>query len=266
MIEPFVALGPFGYLVGRHHGGELCSHPSGVYHLALGIAGVHADARHGDAGNGGIEVLVLQFAEVTAVDGVGPVASEVLHVKIVCSHAYLLVGIEGDAHLTVVHLLMVAQPAYGSHYLRYASLVVSTEQRRAVRNDEVFADVLKEFGEVRSTTYDAFGERDVLAVVVLYDARLDVGAGTVGRRVVMTDKAYDRTVGLAHPCWQVCWQRGIQVAFPVQRHIRKSLTLHLFFEIAREVQLFPRAWHASRLFCRLRVKPCILYESILYLH
>ena len=171
--ETLVALRRLGSFVLRQGGNELVGDEAGVQHLALGIAGVHITAAYGYFGTGGVEVLVLQFAHLAAVHRVGPCATEPLHVEPVGPHADFLVGVEGDAHSSVLHFGVLLQPGHGRHYLGNAGLVVGPQQRRPVRHDEVFAHVLLQFGELADACHDAllFVQHDVAALIVPDDAR-----------------------------------------------------------------------------------------------
>ena len=95
----------------------------------------------------GIEVLVFQVAQVAAVHGVCPLASELLHIEVVCSHTDFLVRVEAHAYIAVLNLVVVAQPAHCLHDFRDTGLVVSSEQRMSVGHDQVFSLVLQQLRE-----------------------------------------------------------------------------------------------------------------------
>ena len=155
MIESLVTLGLLGSLIAGKHRCKLDSKPVGIHHLVFGIARMHTDALDAYLGTGGIEVLKLQLAQVTAVDGISPFAAELLDIEVVGAHANLLVGIESHAYVTVLHLLMVAQPAHGLYDLGNASLVVGSQQGCSVGHDEVFAHVIEQLGELLGTADNA---------------------------------------------------------------------------------------------------------------
>ena len=77
-------------------------------------------------GTGGIEVLKLQFSDITTIHRIRPFASELLHVEVMGTHTNLFIGIEGDTDLTVLDVLMFLQVHHCLHNLGNASLVVST--------------------------------------------------------------------------------------------------------------------------------------------
>ena len=179
----------------------------------------------------GIEVLVLQFAEVAAVDGVGEVAPEALDVKIACAEAYLLVGIECHTYGAVGYVGIVAQVAHGLHYLCYAGLVVGTEQG----GGGLFSDIAAE----RSIgTYNVFTR-----LIIVGDVGAYAGTGAVGGRVVMGYEAY---------CGQVLGigvgRKGcIEVALVVEHHVVETFADHLVAQEAGKDPLLRRAGSGLRI-------------------
>ena len=100
---------------------------------------MHANALDVNLCTGGIEVLVLQFAQVSAVYCVCPFAAKLLYIKVVCALTNLFVGVKGHANVAVFHLVMVAQPAHGLHNLGNSCLVVCSKECGSIGYDEVFA-------------------------------------------------------------------------------------------------------------------------------
>ena len=62
MIEALVTLCVFGSFGARKHGDELIGDAYGVEHFVLCITRMHVAALEGDAGAGGVEVLIFKFA------------------------------------------------------------------------------------------------------------------------------------------------------------------------------------------------------------
>ncbi len=122
--------------------------PEGVDQLVLGVAGVDVVALDEDDGGVGAEGLVLDLAEVRAVEGVGVVGAEGLDVEVLGAAADLLVGGEGDADRAVEELGVVLHPGHRGHDLGDAGLVVGAEQGGAVGVDERVADDLGQVGVV----------------------------------------------------------------------------------------------------------------------
>ena len=147
VVEALISLCGLRSLVLRQHRRELRRQPVGVHHLVLRIARVHAYALYVYLSRRGVEVLILQVSEVSAVHGVCPFASEFLHIEVVGAHSDFLIRVESHTDVTVLYLVMVAQPAHGLHYLGYSRLVVSPQQGVAVGHDDVLALMLKQFRE-----------------------------------------------------------------------------------------------------------------------
>ncbi len=82
-----------------------------VLHLALGKAGMRADALDGDGGAVGREGLVLDIARGFAVHRVGEIGAELLQVGLVDAAADLFVGGEQDLDRAVLDLRVVSGTA-----------------------------------------------------------------------------------------------------------------------------------------------------------
>ena len=134
---------------------ELTCQAAGVDHLALGISCVHTASLNGHLSRCGIEVLILQITDITAVHRISPVTSELLHIEMVGTHADLLVGIEGHTNLAMLDLLVIAQVAHGLNYLCDARLVVGTEQRSAVGDNQILTFVGKQLWKFLRRRNDA---------------------------------------------------------------------------------------------------------------
>ena len=126
MVESLIAFCRLRTLVGRQQLGKLRSQHIGVHHLVFCIAWVYAYAFDEDLGAGSVEVLELQFPQVATIHGISPVAAELLHVEMMGTHTNLLVRVEGDADLAVLHFRMVFQPAHRLNDLCDTGLVVGT--------------------------------------------------------------------------------------------------------------------------------------------
>ncbi len=223
MIESLIALSGLRTLVGRQHGGKLRCQHTGINHLALGISGMHAHALDSDFRPGGIEVLKFQLAHVAAVHGVSPLAAKLLNVEVMCAHANLLVRIEGYAYVTVLHLLMVAQPAHRLYYLGNASLVVGTEKCLSVGHYQVLAHMVKQFGKFLRTRHNALAQLNVAAVVVAHYPCLNVGAAAVGTGVIMADETY-----CGHFLTGVRLQGGVDISHLVHLHVAQPFLFKFF--------------------------------------
>ena len=112
---------------------------------------MHAYALDVNLCTGCVEVLVLKFAQVAAIDSISPLATKLLHIEVVSTHTNLLVWIKSHANIAMLNLVMVAQPAHSLNNLGYASLVVGSEQSGSIGNDNVLADVSLKFWEFGRT-------------------------------------------------------------------------------------------------------------------
>ena len=120
----------------------------GVLHLALGKAGMGADAFDRDRGAIGGEGFVLDIPGGFAVDGIGEIGAELFQVGLVDAAADLFIGREQDLDGAVLDVRIVDQEMRRIHDFGEAGLVVGAEQRGAVGGDDVVADLVGERGIV----------------------------------------------------------------------------------------------------------------------
>ena len=165
-----------------------------VLHLALGKAGMGADAFDGDGGAVGRKRLVLDIPRGFAVHRVGEIGAELFQVDLVDAAADLLVGREQDLDRAVLDLRVLNQELRRIHDLGEAGLVVGAQQRGAIGRDDVVADLVGERGMIGGA--DHLGrvgrQHDVAAAIIPHDLRLDVLAGAIGRSVHMRAEADHR--------------------------------------------------------------------------
>ena len=95
-----------------------------------------------DLGAGGVEILILQRSQWSAVHGVGKVRPQQVQINIVGPSPHFLVGGDADRHPTVRQLRVLCQVGHSREDLRHARLVVGPQQRRAVRHDQLLADLV----------------------------------------------------------------------------------------------------------------------------
>ena len=156
-----------------------------VDELALGGAGMDADAVERHLQLDRRPRLVLDLADDRAVERVREVGPEGLEVEVVDAAPDLLVDGEPDARARARHLGMRDEPGDRRHDLRDSGLVVGAEQRRAVRGDDVVPDALREQCARRGREPG----HEVAAVVALVHLRLDAGAGRVGADVDVREQS-----------------------------------------------------------------------------
>ena len=199
---------------------------------------MHAHALDVDLGSSSIEVLVFQIAQVTAVDGVCPVAAELLYIEVMGAHADFLVWIEAHADVSVLDFLMVAEVAHCLYDFSDARLVVCTEQGSSICYDDVLALVRLEFREFFYAGDDARTEFDILAVIILDDAGLDVFSAGIRTGVHVRDEADGRSLFLG-----IALQGGVDVAHIVHLYVAQTFFLQFVLQVLGKIQLFCRAWH-----------------------
>ena len=135
----------------------------------------------------GVEVLILNLTELTAVDGVGHRGGELRSVEVVRAAANLLVRREADGNGAVRDLRMREQLRAGGDDLGHARLVVRAEERRAVGHDQLLPDIALQRRIVPRREHRR-AERQ-LAALIAHDARLNVFAARGGRGVHVGDQA-----------------------------------------------------------------------------
>ena len=206
----------------------------GVFHLALGKAGMGGDALDGDGGAVGGKGLVLDIARAFAVHRVGEIGAELFQVRLVDAAADLFVGREQDLDGAVLDLGVVEQELRGIHDLGEPGLVVGAEQRGAVGRDDIVADLVGE-RRVLGGADDLRGigrQHDVAAAVVLHDLRLDVLAGAIRRGVHMRAEADHR-----HLLGGIGRDRRVDIAVLVEMGVGKTHRLEFGGEQAAQVLL-----------------------------
>ena len=85
MEKAFITGRMFGTLRDRQPRGELYRQQRCVQHLVLGISRMYVQPFENDFGSGSIEVLVFQLADLSAVDRIGPFATELFDIEVVGS-------------------------------------------------------------------------------------------------------------------------------------------------------------------------------------
>ena len=191
-----------------------------VLHLALGKAGMGADALDGDGGAVGGKRLVLDIPGGFAVHRIGEVGAELFQIDLVDAAADLFVGREQDLDRAVLDLRIVDQEICGIHDLGEAGLVVGAEQRGAVGRDDVVADLVGQRGLLGGADHLCWIRRqhDIAATVIPHDLRLDVLARAIRRGVHVRAEADHRhlLVGIGR-------DRRIDVAVLVEMGVARPI-------------------------------------------
>ena len=144
----------------------------------------------GHGGSSGVEVLVFELPELTAVDRVGKFGTELLHVEEIGTATHLFIRGEADGERSMGSVGVLVQVLHKRHNLRHARLVVGTEQRGAVSHDKVVANMLRKRGEVLLVEHhtELLVDDDGATLIVLDDAGVHALAARLGCGVHMGDE------------------------------------------------------------------------------
>ena len=165
------------------------------------------------------------------------------------THTNLLVGVEGNADISVTDVLMVTQIAHGLYNLCDTGLVVGTQQGVSVSHNQVLASVVQQFREFLRTADDTFRELDLTTIVVADDLWLDVGSAAIRTSVVVGDEADGR-----HLLLDIRGKGRIEITLLVEFHVFQSFAFEFFFQVLGKDQLFRGTWHTLAVLSRLRVE------------
>ena len=191
VVEALVALGVGRGLGGRQQIDQLHGHENGALHLVFGRAGVDVHAMNGDLSAGGVEVFILQLAQLAAVYGVGHRRAEARHVEVVGAAAHLLVGGKAHGNAAMGDLRVEGEILHGGHDLRHAGLVVSPQQGSAVGDDQVLAHIFGQALKLGGLHGDLlFLVQEDVAPLIVDNAGLYIGAGGARGGVHVGDKAH----------------------------------------------------------------------------
>ena len=255
--KALVPLRPGGDGLGRQQGIELLGDEEGVFHHALGGAGVDGHAGDVHLGGGGVEVLVLNGPRRRAVHGVGVFGPEGGHVEVVGPLADLLIGGEGHAQPPVGDTLR-HQPLAQGHDLGDPRLVVRAQQGGAVGGNDGFPLEPGQPGEVRRPDHPALlGQDDVAAAVILMDDGVHVLPGKGGGGVQVGQQTQGGDV--LQPGG--CGQPGGDGAELVDGGVFQPQLLQLVHQQAGQLPLAGGGGGGPRLRGGLGVDPHILQQA-----
>ena len=219
-----MAFGVFRFFSGRQELLPLGGHGQGVFHLALGIAGMDAAAVEGNGPVSGVEVFIFKTAQFAAVDGVGKVSAEFFDIEQGSTAACFFVRRKADANRAVLHVRMLDQIFDGADDGRDAGLVVGTEEGRAVGEQDVLTLIFEDFREGFRRKDDVlfFIQDDILAVVIIFADDFDVLPRGIGAGIDVRNEADDRAVDA------VGRQGGHDVAVFIDGNVGKAEALQFF--------------------------------------
>ncbi len=194
MIESFISFSVLGGLPAWQHYYELVGYTYGVEHLVFCISWMYIASFECHFGYCGVEVLIFELADSSAIHSVCPVGTKELNIKFMCSKSDFFVRIERYTDVPVLDFRMGFQVVYSSNDLCNACLVVSTEKGVSIGYDQIFTFVVEQFRELSGREDNIFGRIKcyVTTVVALDYSWSDVATAHVRRGIQMCDKAYCR--------------------------------------------------------------------------
>ena len=227
MVESLIAFGLLRSFPHREVVNYFSCQSDGVEHLAFGIAGMNVSPLYSDSCSSGIEVLIFNLTHFTSVHRVCPITAETLHVKLMCSQADLFIRIKSDADFSVFDFGMFLKIFNGRDYLSNSCLVVGTEQGMPVGNNQIFTDMVLQFGKLRRRKDDVFlsTQRDVSSLIVLDNSRIHILSAHVWAGVEMRDKAdsWNVTLGIRR-------QRSKEIAVVVKGDVFQAHLQEFIFK------------------------------------
>ena len=233
VVEALTALGGLGTGHDGQGSVELHGHIGGVDHGILGGAGMHREAVDGHGGGSCVEVLILDAAHVTAINGVGEIRAKARDIEEGSALADLLVGGEGDAELAVGTALG-KEDLGGGQDLCHTGLVVCAQQGGAVGGDQGLTLEVGQEGEGGDLHHHAGGgQGDIAAVIILVQDGGNTLAGSIGGGVHVGNQAQGRLVLTAGGGGDA----AVDIAVLVYPGIFDAQSLHLFHQLAGQVKL-----------------------------
>ena len=74
-----------------------------------------------------IEIFIFKLTEVATINGIAPFATELLYIKVMCTHTNLFVWVESNTDVTMLNLVVVAEEAHCLYNLSNTCLIVGTQ-------------------------------------------------------------------------------------------------------------------------------------------
>ena len=184
-----------------------------------------------------IEGFIFIVRDITAVQCVGKVCTEALHVELTGAQTDFLIRCKAQLNRSVGCAL--SQQFF--HRLQdngNTSLVIGPQQRCAVSADQILADELFQFREVAAPHHNILLRiQHQITAIIVEDLRLHVLAGHIRRSVHMSDQSDYRQMLTAGSCRQ----RGIHIASIVHKRIVHAHTVQFFYQQPCHIKLAVRA-------------------------
>ena len=148
----------------------------------------------GDDRIGSIEVFIFQTAQFAAIDGIGKIGTELLHIEQGRTAPRFFIGRKADADCTVKNIRMLKEVFHGADDGRDASFIVGSEESRPIGEEDILTLVFQDFWKSLRRKDEAlcFVEDDVLPVIISDPDGLDVPPRCIGTGIDMGNEADDR--------------------------------------------------------------------------
>ena len=194
MVEPLIALGIHRVLKRRQQALEFHADEQRVLHLELRTARVNAGTVNRNLPGSGIEILILELTEGSAVYRIGDVRTEICNIETICTSTDFLIRCKANADFSMLYLRVRQEVLRHRHDFCDARLVVGAEQRRTIRHDEVLALQTGQERKIRHLHHDLLllMEDDVSAVIVMHDPRLYIRSAQRRRGIHVRDETEHR--------------------------------------------------------------------------
>ena len=181
------------------------------------------DAVYDNMRGSSVEVLVFDLAELAAVHGVGLFCGKGFQIQKIRARADLLVRCKADRDGAMRNLRVRKQVRAGGNNLGDPGLVIRAEQRGAVGDDQILADIVAERREARGGQDLSVCQHQILARVA-DDRGTDVFAADIGRCVHVCNEPDGGIVFVS--C--ACGQESVDVAVFVDAGVRNADLVQLF--------------------------------------
>lgn len=99
----------------------------------------------GDDRIGSIEVFIFQTAQFAAIDGIGKIGTELLHIEQGRTAPCFFIGRKADAYRPVGDMRMLDEVFHGADDGRDASFIVGSEESRPIGEEDILSLIFQDF-------------------------------------------------------------------------------------------------------------------------
>ena len=265
MEEAFIALGILGPLLCRQRHIELFEHPHGIDHYVLGNAGMDIEATCRHIPHRSIEALVVELADPLSVYGIAPPAAQLLDIEQTCTVADLLIRHESQLQRGMGLGRIFQKACCQLHDLCHSTFIIRPQKRRAIRADDILADIVGEPRRLLLVGRDLVAlciESDVEGPsLIVHDMRLHASGLHIGRHIVMGAEQKRRQ----RFCPLGCRNRRGHVGMLIDRDVVCAHLFQILRHDARAVELAGSGGGMCKIvLVRGRIYPGIGNEAVCY--